>query len=197
MYFTDLDERWQFVRLPASVTCRAQLGCSLQRLANHLTRPYNQDNRRLSTEMFTWIAETILIPVALLSHGLGVMTLAVFRFLPHYRALFRRLWERHKNPISWVCRPFFGLIIAYGAILHSWILILIGVIGIGTSWFWFPKWKQTPEWAEDFINKELETLTPENPWDAKRVLLPSFALPFGLVRLSPPCFGSCPIRGPG
>ena len=128
--------------------------------------------------------QTILIPIALLSHGLGVNTPIIFDFLPDYRSIFCRLWERHKNPISWVCRPFFGLVIAYGAILHSWEIILIGVFGIGTSWFWFPKFRNTPVWAEEFINKEFEVLTPDNRLDSRRVVLPSIGLPLGLASLT-------------
>lgn len=123
------------------------------------------------------MVQFLLVPVALLSQGLGINTPILFRFLPDYRSIFCLLWERHKNPISWVCRPFFGLLIGYGAILHNWIIIIIGVIGLGTSWFWFPKWKNTPKWAEEFINKEFDVLTPANVWDFKRVLFPSIGLP--------------------
>ncbi len=124
--------------------------------------------------------EFILIPVGLLLQGLGVATPVIFRFLPGYERIFRRLWERHKNPVSWGCRPFFGLVSSYGALLHSWVIILIGFIGVGTSWFWFPKLKNTPEWAEKFINSELNVLMPENPWDLKRVILPSIGVPLAL-----------------
>jgi len=130
------------------------------------------------------MVQAILIPIGLLSQGLGVNTPIIFGFLPNYRGIFRRLWERHKNPVSWVCRPFFGLVITYGAILHSWAIILIGVLCLGTSWFWFPKWKQTPAWAEEFINKEFEVLTPDNHWDLKLVVLPSIGLPLGLAALA-------------
>ena len=127
---------------------------------------------------------TILIPIALISQGFGVNTPIVFNFLPSYRDVFCRLWERHKNPVSWVCRPCFGLVIGYGAILHSWEIILAGAFGIGTSWFWFPKWKNTPAWAEEFINKEFEVLTPGSHWDLRRVVLPSIGLPVGLAGLA-------------
>jgi hypothetical protein len=128
--------------------------------------------------------QVVLIPIALVSQGLAVNTPMIFGFLPDYRRIFRRLWDRHKNPISWVCRPFFGLIFCYGAILQSWPIILVGVLGMGSSWFWFPKWKHTPAWAEEFINKEFEVLTPANRWDLKRVLLPSIGMPLGLTALA-------------
>lgn len=126
----------------------------------------------------------VLIPIALVSQGLAVNTPIIFSFLPDYRRIFSQLWERHKNPVSWVCRPFFGLIFCYGAILQSWPIILVGVLGMGSSWFWFPKWKHTPAWAEEFINKEFTVLTPDNRWDLKRVLLPSIGMPLGLATLA-------------
>ncbi|HUU64725.1 MAG TPA: hypothetical protein VMW37_01315, partial [Dehalococcoidales bacterium] len=55
---------------------------------------------------------------------------------------------------------------------------------IGTSWFWFPKLKNTPVWAEEFINKEFEVLTPNSRWDLRRVMLPSIGLPLGLAGLA-------------
>jgi hypothetical protein len=128
--------------------------------------------------------QIFLIPIALITQGWAVNTPVLFSFLPDYRRVFKRLWERHKNPISWVCRPFFGLIFCYGAILHSLPILLIGALGMGSSWFWFPKWKRTPDWAEKFINKEYEVLTPENRLDFKRVILPSFGMPLGLAALA-------------
>jgi hypothetical protein len=130
------------------------------------------------------ILQVLLIPAALVFQGLAVNTPVIFRFLPGYQRIFRRLWERHKNPVSWICRPFFGLIFCYGAILESWPVVMAGVIGTGSSWFWFPKLKNTPPWAEEFINKELEILTPDKRWDIKRVVLPSIAIPLGLAALA-------------
>jgi hypothetical protein len=129
-------------------------------------------------------AKVVLIPLALFFQGLGVNTPVIFDFMPDYRRIFFRLWERHKNPLSWVCRPFFGLIIGCGAILHSWEIILAGLIGIGTSWFWFPKLKYPPAWAEEFINKEYAILTPENRCNLKQVVLPSIGLPLSLAGLA-------------
>jgi len=37
-------------------------------------------------------------------------------------------------------------------------VIGIAVFGLSTSWFWFPKPKKTPTWAEKFIDKEGEWL---------------------------------------
>lgn len=126
------------------------------------------------------VTEVLLIPPALLAQGFAVNTPMLLKDFPVYQRVFSRLWERHKNPVSWVCRPFFGLIIGYGAILHNWPLILIGIIGVGTSWFWFPKPSCTPAWAELFIDKEFEVLTPASRWDFKKVIAPSL-LPLALA----------------
>ena len=126
------------------------------------------------------VVEVMLIPLALLAQGFAVNTPMLLRHSPRYQRIFSRLWERHKNPASWVCRPFFGLLIGYGAILHNWMLIAIGIIGVGTSWFWFPKPGRTPPWAEVFIDKEYEVLTPGSRWDFRRVIAPSL-LPLALA----------------
>ena len=72
--------------------------------------------------------------------------------------LSRILWERHKNPLSWVLRPVFAVVLIYGVWFHDWVVIGIAVFGLSTSWFWFPKPKKTPTWAEKFIDKEGEWL---------------------------------------
>ena len=70
--------------------------------------------------------------------------------------LSRILWERHKNPLSWVLRPVFAVVLIYGVWFHDWDVIGIAVFGLSTSWFWFPKPKKIPTWAEKFIDKEGE-----------------------------------------
>ena len=123
------------------------------------------------------ILKWIAISLVLALQGLGVITPVLFRSLPGYKQIFVQLWERHKNPVSWVCRPFFGLTASYGAILHNRFLLSLSITAIGTSWFWFPKPAKTPQWAEDFIDRELEIMTPENVRDFKRVVLPSIVTP--------------------
>lgn len=82
--------------------------------------------------------------------------------------LFDKLWERHKNPLSWVVRPFFGLSWFYGAYIHSVFFLGLGVLGTATSWFWFPKPEKPHEWVERFIDVEKKYITP--PWDYKKVV---------------------------
>jgi len=54
--------------------------------------------------------------------------------------------------------------------LHNWVMIGVGLFGLATSWFWFPKPKRPPEWAENVINKEFEVIQPsDSPWGFRRV----------------------------
>jgi len=76
-------------------------------------------------------------------------------------SVLRTLWERHKNPLSWVMRPLFATVLFYGLWIHDWVVIGIAIFSLSTSWFWFPKPKHPPVWAEKFIDKELEWL--KNP----------------------------------
>lgn len=64
-------------------------------------------------------------------------------------------------------RPTFGFVFFYGAWLNSWIVLLIGLFGLSTSWFWFPKPKKVNPTVERFINIEREYLTP--PWTLVKV----------------------------
>lgn len=84
------------------------------------------------------------------------------------KTLFDTLWERHKNPLSWFVRPFFGAFWFYGAYINSWVFLGLGVFGTATSWFWFPKPEKTHEWVERFIDIEKKYITP--PWDFKKVV---------------------------
>ena len=77
------------------------------------------------------------------------------------------LWERHKNIWSWFMRPLFGIIMFYGAWQNSWLILLLGLLGLSTSWCWFPRPKSVHPWVEKFINVEKRYITP--PWTLPKV----------------------------
>ena len=81
---------------------------------------------------------------------------------------FERLYERHKNPLSWLVRPPLGALMFYGAWRNSWLLLALGFLGVATSWFWFPKPEIARPWVERFIDIERQYLTP--PWTAPKVV---------------------------
>lgn len=84
------------------------------------------------------------------------------------RGTLARLYERHKNPLSWLVRPPLGAIMFYGAWQHSWPLLSFGLVGVATSWCWFPRPRKIRPWVERFIDIEREYLTP--PWTAPKLL---------------------------
>ncbi len=82
-------------------------------------------------------------------------------------ALLAKLWERHKNPWSWFMRPVFGIVMFHGAWLQSWPVLLLGVLGLATSWCWFPKPQVVHPWVERFIEVEKPYVSP--PWTPAKV----------------------------
>ncbi len=81
---------------------------------------------------------------------------------------FDQLWERHKNPWSWIARPLLGALLLYGAWLNSLALVVLSVIGLATSWFWFPKPRRVHPRIERFIDVERRFVTP--PYTAQKVI---------------------------
>ncbi len=96
--------------------------------------------------------------------------------------MWERLWERHKNPFSWLLRPVFGFLMFYGAWINSWPTIGFCVFGLATSWCWFPKPSKPHAWVERFIDVEREYLTP--PWTFNKVSGLVVVLVFLLLALS-------------
>lgn len=64
-------------------------------------------------------------------------------------------------------RPLFGVVMFYGAWLQSWPVLLLGVLGLATSWCWFPKPVKVHPWVELFIDVEKAYVTP--PWTFTKV----------------------------
>jgi len=67
----------------------------------------------------------------------------------------------------------------YGAWQNNWLLLGLGLIGLSTSWFWFPKPKAVHAWIERFIDVEKRYITP--PWELKKVLSIVFVLVFLII----------------
>lgn len=64
-------------------------------------------------------------------------------------------------------RPLFGVVLFYGAWMQSWPVLLLGGMGLATSWCWFPKPKVVHPWVERFIEREKPFVTP--PWTVAKV----------------------------
>jgi len=67
-------------------------------------------------------------------------------------------WARHHNVLSWYIRPMFILPYIYFAYKRSWKGIVITIIGLLTSMFWFPAPESVDPAVEQFLQAEREYL---------------------------------------
>lgn len=97
-------------------------------------------------------------------------------------------FERHHNVLSWYIRPLFLLPFCYFAYKRSIIGIIITLIALFTSMFWFPKPTTVDPKVEEFLAMEMEYLLGE--WSFIKILLSSmvpltmFALAYAFWRHS-------------
>jgi hypothetical protein len=87
-------------------------------------------------------------------------------------------WARHHNLLSWYIRPLFLLPFCYFAYRRSWRGILLTLVGLATSMFWFPAPAQPDPRAITMLEAEREYLTGAWPlWKIGLMLL----VPAGLT----------------
>ncbi len=89
-------------------------------------------------------------------------------------------WERHHNVLSWYIRPLFILPLAYFAYRRSLSGIVLTLVALATSMFWFPAPEQVDPRVEEFLRFEREWLTAE--WTLAKVLM-TFVAPLSLAAL--------------
>lgn len=70
-------------------------------------------------------------------------------------------WERHHNVLSWYIRPLFILPLAYFAYQRSLSDIVLTLVALATSMFWFPAPERADPRVEEFLAFEREWLTGE------------------------------------
>ena len=78
-------------------------------------------------------------------------------------------WARHHNVLSWYIRPLFLLPFCYFAYRRSLWGIVLTVVALATSMFWFPAPEHASPGAIEFLAVEREYLT--NDWTLWKVLL--------------------------
>jgi hypothetical protein len=78
-------------------------------------------------------------------------------------------WERHHNVLSWYIRPLFLLPFCYFAYRRSLFGIVLTLVALATSMFWFPAPEQSSSGALEFLAMEREYLTGE--WTVEKILL--------------------------
>ena len=92
-------------------------------------------------------------------------------------------WARHHNVLSWYIRPMFILPFIYFAYKRSWKGMLVTVLALATSMFWFPAPATADPAVEQFLAAELDYLT--GAWTIQKILLslivPAFFILLGLA----------------
>jgi len=78
-------------------------------------------------------------------------------------------WARHHNVLSWYIRPLFIIPFIYFAYKRSWMGMIVTIIALATSMFWFPAPGTIDPMVEQFLAAELEYLT--SAWTVQKILL--------------------------
>jgi hypothetical protein len=78
-------------------------------------------------------------------------------------------WARHHNELSWYIRPLFLLPFCYFAYKRSLSGIVLTLVALATSMFWFPAPERVDPRAAEFLEVEREYLTGD--WTLWKVLL--------------------------
>ena len=78
-------------------------------------------------------------------------------------------WARHHNVLSWYIRPLFIIPFVFFAYRRSWKGMLITVIGLATSMFWFPAPETVDPAVAQFLAVEKEYIL--GPVTTQKILL--------------------------
>jgi len=78
-------------------------------------------------------------------------------------------WERHHNVLSWYIRPLFFLPFCFFAYKRSLFGMVLTLVALATSMFWFPAPEQTDPNTLEFLAVEREYLTGD--WTTAKVLM--------------------------
>jgi hypothetical protein len=90
-------------------------------------------------------------------------------------------WARHHNELSWYIRPLFLLPFCYFAYRRSLWGIVLTVVALATSMFWFPAPEHASPRAAGFLAVEKEYLTGD--WTLWKVLL-ALVVPISFAALA-------------
>lgn len=83
-------------------------------------------------------------------------------------------WARHHNPLSWYIRPLFVLPFCYFAYKKSLTGMVVTVVGVLSSMFWFPAPSETDTRVAEFLAMEQQYVTGGWTWTktAMTLLIP-------------------------
>lgn len=85
-------------------------------------------------------------------------------------------WARHQNPVSWYIRPLFVLPFCYFAFKKSVAGLVLTVVGVLSSMFWFPAPSATDPRAAEFLAMEQQYVVGGWTWTktAMTLLVPAW-----------------------
>jgi hypothetical protein len=89
-------------------------------------------------------------------------------------------WERHYNILIWYIRPLFLVPFCYFAYKRSIWGIVLTLIALATSMFWFPKPETVSPQVKEFLEAEIEWLFDE--WTLSKILM-TLLIPLTFVML--------------
>ena len=72
-------------------------------------------------------------------------------------------WERHHNILSWNIRPLFLVPFCYFAYKRSIWGIVLTLIALATSMFWFPRPESVSPQVKEFLEAEIEWILVRGP----------------------------------
>jgi hypothetical protein len=78
-------------------------------------------------------------------------------------------WERHHNVLSWYIRPLFFLPFCFFAYKRSLFGMVLTLVALATSMFWFPAPERSDPMTLEFLAVEREYLTGD--WTLAKVLM--------------------------
>ena len=90
-------------------------------------------------------------------------------------------WARHHNVLSWYIRPLFLLPFCYFAYRRSLWGIMLTVVALATSMFWFPAPEHSSSAVNEMLASEKEYLTAN--WTLWKVLI-ALLVPLGFAALA-------------
>ncbi len=78
-------------------------------------------------------------------------------------------WARHHNILSWYIRPMFIIPFIFFAYKRSWKGMIVTILALVTSMFWFPAPAVADPLVAQFLDAEREYLT--GTWTAQKILI--------------------------
>jgi len=108
------------------------------------------------------ILSVATLAIAIVAAGIVVATASTDEFVAW-------AWTRHHNVLSWYVRPLFFLPFCFFAYRRSLLGVVLTLLALATSMFWFPAPEHTGPAVKEMLASEREYLTAN--WTAWKILV--------------------------